>query len=994
MQQQQLDLFKVHIQGGALELLIPIPDPKQSIAWLKEEFRSRAEKRGKSLMVDELSFNGYLVDDVDSICDVLSDECRLIAIGPGIEPPPTRSSGPDESGRTKRKYTRGGHKKLKVVAHVLEAHLPEMMQTAEKERQRFYAKMVALPQMMAADVNRDEIVSWYKRARKKSRGGDDDENDDDRSMSNGQQYYSQNNGSLLNHHQNNGQNGGQNGQGQNGHHNDVMNDWKMDHNQLMNPTNLEYNPMEVYTSLDSQPMLTSTSSSSQHLHHQTSSDSVSNVDYSSVSSTNNYDSVTNGYDYVSNVDYSVVNEFTPNNMNTNIGNNNSQHLMPSSSSTLSSTSSSTLDGNQVPYNHQMIYQPNNQQIPSSSSSSLPMQQNNNNNNSNVYHSLDPHDYSSSSLLDPSPLPYASNLGYQPPPPPSSTSSSSSDYQSHSALEYHAPYQSNANGSLDLPGGGEGVVSNQVQCDPNDEGINFHSNPLDYQNNIPSQSQPSSSSSSPSSYAISSEYLLPSSSTLDYQAQSNLESPYQYQPQPTTNQINTHLSTSSDSNLGDQNNSYLPNPLQQQQQADFSSNQMNPSNGMDSVYDVSTYQSSNSNSMNEFSYQPQPQQYMTSTPTTLTSSNISSTHVINDSSLDMNVNFDSSSASSLQQHQDMTSSTPQTNIEYQDQSPSDLSPLINQHEEIGQNGVFSMNPQVVTTQKTSTHNHSHIDSSLDPHLAQESNTPYPTAPPPPMTTQSSIQNQETDKSHVPDSSQPLQPLIHQEMSSPNHKGLLDDRIQATSVNDIMNDPSPPPSFSNAVIGQTIPDDQSMNLNPLSYDSSINVPHQSSVDSVILPLEASQQDGLQVVQQPHEGSAIQQQQQQQHEEQEGSSLQSKNQTESASSLSSQEPPIESQCSQLESYLQHRHDILHPNANECTNESPPSKPSSLGSTNNSDQNNTVTDESPASSSSISQFAPMPVMATSGSQSSVGSEQLELLVQVAEEMGTQSGNAITSQE
>ena len=55
--------------------------------------------------------------------------------------------------RTKRKYTRGGHKKLKLVAPVLESYLHEMQNTSEKERQRFYAKIVALPQLVAAEVN-------------------------------------------------------------------------------------------------------------------------------------------------------------------------------------------------------------------------------------------------------------------------------------------------------------------------------------------------------------------------------------------------------------------------------------------------------------------------------------------------------------------------------------------------------------------------------------------------------------------------------------------------------------------------------------------------------------------------------------------------------------------------------------------------------------------------------------------------------------------------
>lgn len=79
--------------------------------------------------------------------------------------PPQKSSVHEAhaESRTKRKYTRGGHKKLKMVAPILESYLPEMMQTSEKERQKFYAKICSLPQMVAAEVDRDEVVSWYKR---------------------------------------------------------------------------------------------------------------------------------------------------------------------------------------------------------------------------------------------------------------------------------------------------------------------------------------------------------------------------------------------------------------------------------------------------------------------------------------------------------------------------------------------------------------------------------------------------------------------------------------------------------------------------------------------------------------------------------------------------------------------------------------------------------------------------------------------------------------
>ena len=144
--------FKLHITGGGLDLAVHIPDPCLTIGWLKIEFKTLAEQRGKQLTVHEFSYNGYLVDDLDAISDVLQDQSHLLAMGPGIEPPaPPRqhASGGGGSGgaasaeemRTKRKYARGGHKKMKIVAHVLEAFLPEMMQTPEKERQKFYAKV-------------------------------------------------------------------------------------------------------------------------------------------------------------------------------------------------------------------------------------------------------------------------------------------------------------------------------------------------------------------------------------------------------------------------------------------------------------------------------------------------------------------------------------------------------------------------------------------------------------------------------------------------------------------------------------------------------------------------------------------------------------------------------------------------------------------------------------------------------------------------------------
>jgi hypothetical protein len=105
--------FTLHIHGGTFEVPLSVPEPRASVAWLKQAFQAEAQLRGKSVSVQELSFNGFLVDDLDRICDVVSDHARLCAEGPGIEHPPPPHHG-DES-RSKRKYTRGGHKKLKVL---------------------------------------------------------------------------------------------------------------------------------------------------------------------------------------------------------------------------------------------------------------------------------------------------------------------------------------------------------------------------------------------------------------------------------------------------------------------------------------------------------------------------------------------------------------------------------------------------------------------------------------------------------------------------------------------------------------------------------------------------------------------------------------------------------------------------------------------------------------------------------------------------------------
>ena len=94
-----LDLgFKVHITGGSLEIIIPIPDQNQSVAWLKAELKARADERGKDVNVHELSLNGYFLDDSDNICDVLGHDSCLIAIGQGLDPLPTRFMSVNDGG--------------------------------------------------------------------------------------------------------------------------------------------------------------------------------------------------------------------------------------------------------------------------------------------------------------------------------------------------------------------------------------------------------------------------------------------------------------------------------------------------------------------------------------------------------------------------------------------------------------------------------------------------------------------------------------------------------------------------------------------------------------------------------------------------------------------------------------------------------------------------------------------------------------------------------
>mmetsp|Transcript_35608 Transcript_35608/g.80317 ORF Transcript_35608/g.80317 Transcript_35608/m.80317 type:complete len:475 (+) Transcript_35608:167-1591(+) len=74
----------------------------------------------------------------------------------------------DSRPRPKRKY-RSGRDKVKVLTEIFEAHLQECIETPELERPDFYAKIIALPEVVASGVGRDQVLSWYRRARKKQR---------------------------------------------------------------------------------------------------------------------------------------------------------------------------------------------------------------------------------------------------------------------------------------------------------------------------------------------------------------------------------------------------------------------------------------------------------------------------------------------------------------------------------------------------------------------------------------------------------------------------------------------------------------------------------------------------------------------------------------------------------------------------------------------------------------------------------------------------------
>ena len=72
-----------------------------------------------------------------------------------------------EDSKPKRPYQRGGHQRMARVNDLLMSFMDEMLQTEEKDREAFYKRLTNLDAVKAAGVGRLEIVSWFKRARKK-----------------------------------------------------------------------------------------------------------------------------------------------------------------------------------------------------------------------------------------------------------------------------------------------------------------------------------------------------------------------------------------------------------------------------------------------------------------------------------------------------------------------------------------------------------------------------------------------------------------------------------------------------------------------------------------------------------------------------------------------------------------------------------------------------------------------------------------------------------
>jgi hypothetical protein len=89
--------------------------------------------------------------------------------GPKASEPTRVKEAPGDSGhpQIKRPYQKGGRERLGKINGLLHSYMEEMVHTEEKDREAFYKRLANLEEVQAAGVGRLEIVSWFKRSRKK-----------------------------------------------------------------------------------------------------------------------------------------------------------------------------------------------------------------------------------------------------------------------------------------------------------------------------------------------------------------------------------------------------------------------------------------------------------------------------------------------------------------------------------------------------------------------------------------------------------------------------------------------------------------------------------------------------------------------------------------------------------------------------------------------------------------------------------------------------------
>jgi hypothetical protein len=151
--------IKVHVQTNKLRIIIPVPNTNETIAWLKDEFKRRAVKHGHRGKLKEVYCNGHLLSDNLRVIECLKNGD---VIKEGIE-------------GEKRKYKKGGHKKLARVSNLLNSHLSEMMSTENDNiRKKFYRRICNLPQIVNEGLGMDEVISWFKRAKKRTLNKDEE----------------------------------------------------------------------------------------------------------------------------------------------------------------------------------------------------------------------------------------------------------------------------------------------------------------------------------------------------------------------------------------------------------------------------------------------------------------------------------------------------------------------------------------------------------------------------------------------------------------------------------------------------------------------------------------------------------------------------------------------------------------------------------------------------------------------------------------------------